>query len=180
MTFISRNANWCCVLSAAEWRRANRLIQYRVLSTQYWKRSAATLYLSAAALLFGCPPDPAEIKPESTATTVQVVKPTLQTIDCSVQQPGFVNAYEQTSLFSKVSGFIKSFNVDIGQDVQKGQVLAEIFVPELNEQHQQMVEQVKLDEEMVAQARQLVEVAESNVENAKAANERGSSERGKI
>jgi len=126
------------------------------------------LLVAALLLSSGCHHDVEDKKPQSTAPTVQVVTPTLQTIDCNVQQPGFVNAYEQTSLFSKVSGFIKSFNVDIGQEVQTGQVLAEIFVPELNDQHQQMVEQVKLDEQMVAQAQQLVEVAQSNVENAKA------------
>ena len=35
---------------------------------------------------------------------VRIVEPELRTIDYSVDQPGFVDAYEQTSIFSKVSG----------------------------------------------------------------------------
>ena len=38
----------------------------------------------------------------------------------TVDQPGFVDAYEQTAIFSKVSGFIKKFYVDIGQRGEEG------------------------------------------------------------
>ena len=73
---------------------------------------------------------------------MRVVRPTVRTIDYSVEQPGFVEAYERTSIFSKVSGFIKHFYVDIGQEVKKGELLAEIFVPELDEEYQQKAAQV--------------------------------------
>ena len=94
---------------------------------------------------------------------VRIVKPELRTIDYAVDQPGFVDAFEQTSIFSKVSGFIKHFDVDIGQEVKKGDLLAEIFVPELDEDHQRKTAQVELDKSQVDQAQQLVVVAESNV-----------------
>jgi RND family efflux transporter MFP subunit len=77
-----------------------------------------------------------------------------------------VEAFEQTSIFSKVSGFIKHFDVDIGQEVKKGDLLAEIFVPELDEEHQRKVAQVELDRSQVQQAQQLVVVAKSNVQTA--------------
>src|SRR5579871_2252191 len=83
--------------------------------------------------------------------SVHVAKPVKRTIDLEVGQPGFVNAFEQTSLFSKVSGFIEAYHVDIGDEVHQGQPLAEILVPELNAQHDQMVEQVKLDKKLVEQ-----------------------------
>ena len=56
-----------------------------------------------------------------------------------------MDAYEQTAIYSKVSGFIKHFYVDIGQQVKKDDLLAEIFVPELDEDHQQKMAQVELD-----------------------------------
>jgi len=118
--------------------------------------------------LGGCHHETTEKKSAAGPPAVQVVSPALRTIHCEVQQPGFVNAYEQTSIFSKVSGFIKAFHVDIGDEVYKGKVLAEIFVPELDEKHQQMEEQVKLDQQMVAQAKQLVVVAERSVQNTEA------------
>ena len=55
--------------------------------------------------------------------------------------------------------------MDIGDEVKKGDLLAEIFVPELDEEHQQKVAG-RLGRQMVAQARQLVAVAQSNVQNA--------------
>jgi RND family efflux transporter MFP subunit len=99
---------------------------------------------------------------------VHTVYPELRNISYAVDQPGFVDAFEQTSIFSKVSGFIEHYYADIGQKVKKGELLAKIFVPELDEEHQQKAAQVGLDQQLVAQARQLVAVAESNVQMAAA------------
>ena len=80
---------------------------------------------------------------ESGPATVHVVKPALRNMTSPLVQPGFVEAYEETAIFSKVSGFIKEFSVDIGDEVKKDQVLCEIFVPELEQQHEQKVAQVE-------------------------------------
>jgi HlyD family secretion protein len=120
-----------------------------------------------AALTSGCGENKAQIKrAASSEPIVRIVKPQRRNIDYSVEQPGFVQAFEQTSIFSKVSGFIQRFYVDIGSDVKKGDLLAEIFVPELVEEHQRTVAQVGLDKSLVDQAQQLVAVAESNVQTA--------------
>ena len=81
----------------------------------------------------------------------------------TVAQPVFAEAYEQTAIFSKVSGFIKKFDVDIGDRVKEGQVLCEIDVPELRQEHQKKVAQVKLDASLVDQAEQLVKLAETKI-----------------
>ena len=83
-------------------------------------------------------------------------------------QPGFVEAYEQTAIFAKVSGFLQHFYVDIGDQVKKGQLLCELFVPELQEEHQQKLAQVELDKRGIEQAERLVDVAASNVQTATA------------
>ena len=92
--------------------------------------------------------------------------PQRRTIDYTIDQPGFVDAFEQTSIFSKVSGFIEHFYVDIGQEVKKGELLAEISVPELDEDHQLKMAQVDFDKSLLKQAQQLVVVAKSNVQMA--------------
>ncbi len=92
---------------------------------------------------------------------MRVAKPELRTIDVAIEQPGYVNAFNQTALFAKVSGFIDDYYFDIGDEVKKDQLLAKIFVPEMKEQRDQMVKQVELD-------KQLVVVAEKNVQNAEA------------
>ncbi|MGA2035200.1 MAG: efflux RND transporter periplasmic adaptor subunit [Thermoguttaceae bacterium] len=102
----------------------------------------------------------------SSVPEVHVVKPELRDLNCAVDQPGFVDAYEQTAIYSKVSGFIKKFYVDIGRQVNKGDLLVEVFVPELDEDHQRKAAQVELDRKMVQQATQLVVVAESKLQTA--------------
>jgi HlyD family secretion protein len=118
-------------------------------------------------LTVGCSRQPPE-KPSSVSSIpeVHVVKPELRDVTCTVDQPGFVDAYEQTAIYSKVSGFIQHFCVDIGQHVKKGELLVEVFVPELNEDHQQKEAQVELDQKMVQQAEQLVVVAQSKLQTA--------------
>ena len=80
--------------------------------------------LVLAALMTGCRDggnEQAEAKRSGNGgTVVRIVKPELRTIDYAIDQPGVVDAFEQTSIFSKVSGFIKHFDVDIGQEVKEG------------------------------------------------------------
>ena len=109
-------------------------------------------------------------------------KPELRDLTCTVPQPGFIDAYEQTAIYSKVSGFIKKLDVDIdiGHQVKKGDLLCEIFVPELEEEHQLKLAQVELDKRGVEQAEKLVKVAESNIQTTMAQLAEARSRRGKV
>ena len=119
---------------------------------------------SLAALLGGCGPEATTPKPAASgAPTVHVVRPTRRNIDYAVDQPGFVYAFEQTAIYSKVTGFIKHWDVDIGHEVKKGELLAEIDVPELDEEHQRMVAQVKLEKSNVDLARAQLKEAQADV-----------------
>lgn len=65
------------------------------------------------------------------AVRVAVVSPEKATIKRVVDQPAEVEAYETTPIHAKVAGYVKSVAVDIGDRVKAGQVLAELFMPEL-------------------------------------------------
>ena len=67
----------------------------------------------------------------STRIRVQTVHPTEGGIARTTSQPGAALAYESADLYSKVSGFLETQNVDIGSQVKRGDLLAVIFVPEL-------------------------------------------------
>ena len=67
----------------------------------------------------------------------------------AVCQPAFINAYEQTSIYPKVAGYIKRWNVDIGDRISKDQVMTELFVPELDAEYQQKIAEVAQDEVLV-------------------------------
>jgi multidrug efflux pump subunit AcrA (membrane-fusion protein) len=115
-------------------------------------------------LLCGCShPKPPPASPISLDPTVKVVHADYRTVKRAVEQPGVIAAYERTALYAKVSGFVRKWNVDIGDRVTKGQTLAELAAPDLVEQHRQMQAQVVLDRAMVEQSQKQHLVAQRNV-----------------
>lgn len=75
-------------------------------------------------------------------------------------QPGSIHAFEAVDLYAKVSGFLGTQNVDIGDSIVLGQVLAVIDVPE-------MVEYVKEEAAAVARAKAKAELAAAGVATAR-------------
>lgn len=65
------------------------------------------------------------------ALHVDVVLPKPTGLGRRVTQPGLVHAFDKASLYAKVSGYLIRQRVDIGDIVKKGDVLAEVDVPEL-------------------------------------------------
>ncbi len=99
----------------------------------------------------------------SKAPTVRLIQPEIRKIVRIVGQPSFIESYERTSIYPKLTGYIEKWNVDIGDKVKKGDVLATLFVPELREDFITKKATVKLDEERVELARTLVEVADADL-----------------
>ena len=62
---------------------------------------------------------------------VPTLSPTRGSVARSTTQPATLHAYFEARLFTKVSGYLEKLNVDIGDSVSKGDVLAEVAVPEL-------------------------------------------------
>jgi multidrug efflux pump subunit AcrA (membrane-fusion protein) len=99
---------------------------------------------------------------------VRLVQPEKRTIVRTVGQPSFVEAFERTSIYPKLTAYIESWKVDIGDKVTKGQTLAKLFVPELVEDSLTKRATVKLDEERIELAKKLVEVADADTRAAEA------------
>src|SRR5437879_2207056 len=51
--------------------------------------------------------------------------------------PGTIQAYYRAAIYARVSGYIQSWQADIGAHVKEGQVLATIDSPELDQQFAQ-------------------------------------------
>ncbi len=121
------------------------------------------LLLLLCCLTIGCGKVMAEKRSEITlAPTVHVAKPELRTIRRSIAQPGVIEPYEQTAIYSKVAGFVEKWHVDIGTKVRKDELLVEVLVPELADEHRQKEALVEQEAALVNQADKLVQVAESN------------------
>jgi len=112
----------------------------------------------------GCKKNLEHAPPSPTIPEVSLVKPEIRDILRTVGQPAFVEAYEQTNIFPKITGYIEKWNVDIGDKVKKDQVLATLFVPELLEEHSYKKAMVELDIVLVEQTKRLVDSADGTLQ----------------
>lgn len=71
--------------------------------------------------------------PDSDAVEVRVetIRPAKGGLVRRTSQPGSAHSFESADIYSKVSGYLQVQHVDIGSRVKRGDVLAEIDVPEL-------------------------------------------------
>jgi HlyD family secretion protein len=99
---------------------------------------------------------------------VRLIQPPVRTIVRVVGQPSFIQSYERTSIYPKLTAYIEKWIVDIGDKVKKGDVLATLFVPELVESFGTKKATVVLEKERIELARKVVDVAEADVKAAKA------------
>jgi len=78
----------------------------------------------------------------------------------TIELPGQVEAAEQTSLYPRLAGYVQKVHVDIGDRVKKGQVLAELSVPEIEADLKHKVALVAQAEAEVEHARRALQAAE--------------------
>jgi len=69
--------------------------------------------------------------PQAPGTPVQTIHPKRGVIVRRITLPGNVMAYQEATLYAKVSGYLKTINVDKGDAVKEGDLLAEIEAPEM-------------------------------------------------
>ena len=66
--------------------------------------------------------------------TVNVVYPKAGAPTDEIVLPGNTQAFTDAPIFARTNGYVKSWHVDIGTRVKKGQLLAEIETPEVDQQ----------------------------------------------
>ena len=113
---------------------------------------AAERYLAAS------PSKPTKI---DTRPGVEVDHPRRATVVKRLETNATLEAFEDTDLFAKVSGYLSDVRVDIGDHVKAGQVLAVISVPE-------MEDQLAEDKAQLDSKQRALETAQGQVEHNKA------------
>ena len=78
--------------------------------------------------------------------TVAVIHPKIIAGAEEVVLPGNMQAFTDTPIWARAGGYLKSWHADIGTHVHKGQLLAEIEAPEVDQQLQAAREQLATDE----------------------------------
>ncbi|HET8967613.1 MAG TPA: efflux RND transporter periplasmic adaptor subunit [Candidatus Acidoferrum sp.] len=82
----------------------------------------------------------AELKQTTAAAAiakVNVVYPKMDAPSDEIVLPGNTQAFTDAPIFARTNGYVKSWHADIGTRVKKGQLLAEIETPEVDQQLQQ-------------------------------------------
>jgi RND family efflux transporter MFP subunit len=74
--------------------------------------------------------------------TVAVVRPQVSPGEDEVLLPGNMQAFIDTPIWARASGYLTAWYVDIGARVKQGQLLAQIEAPEVDQQLQQAREQL--------------------------------------
>lgn len=135
----------------------------------------ATVACSALAISSGCSrPSAAESANHAKSSTngavdrVRTAQPQRKTLTLHTSQPGRVEAFEETPLFPKVTGYVEELLVDIGDLVKKGQVLIKLWIPEFQDAREQKEALVAQSEAEIKQAEAAVQAAKAAVLTAKA------------
>lgn len=79
----------------------------------------------------------AEQTKEDSVLAVSVVHPKMGGLEEEVVLPGNTQAFTDSPIYARTSGYLKKWYVDIGTRVKAGELLAEIEAPELDHQLQQ-------------------------------------------
>lgn len=71
---------------------------------------------------------------KQSTVTVTVISPTSNSDAAALSLPGRIEANAKAPLYSRISGYLRTWKADIGTSVKAGQVLAEIDTPDLDQQ----------------------------------------------
>src|SRR5207253_11205006 len=66
--------------------------------------------------------------------TVNVIHPQRGKSSSDLTLPGMIQAFSQSPIYARVDGYVRAWHADIGIYVTKGQLLAEIDAPEVDQQ----------------------------------------------
>ena len=116
-------------MSCASTRRS----AHRLSAGRAMKRPLVALFVAALTLVSACDPGRRQgtPAPQDAPVQVRVTHLSVGPITRSVILPAQVIAFQQATLFAKVSGYLKTITVDKGDRVAAGAVLARIEIPEL-------------------------------------------------
>ena len=111
----------------------------------------------------------AQAKSEEGKTAgISVIHAEKRDIRMTVVQPGTIQAYEVAPMFSRIAGYVEKYNYNIGDRVRPGDVLLEMWIPDIVEQLAQKSAAAKRAEVQIRVTQSALRAAEARVETARA------------
>jgi RND family efflux transporter MFP subunit len=100
---------------------------------------------------------------------IDIVRVVEQPLDVQLSLPGELTAFQTVAIFPRVTGFVKSINVDRGSAVRSGEVLVILEAPELVAQRLEAQSKLQALEAQLAVARAKADADQSTFERLKTA-----------
>ncbi len=108
-------------------------------------------------------PSPSTSTEVDSRQRVEVVLPRRVTVAQRLQTNATLEAFEETDLFAKISGYLSDVRVDIGDHVKAGQVLAAIDTPEMEQELAEDKAQLESKQSSLETARRQLDHFKANV-----------------
>lgn len=126
------------------------------ISRNNWKPALA---IGLAAFMLACttPGNTVARADSKNARTVAVQRVTRQDLGRSVELAAEFRPYQEIDLHAKVAGYLKAIYVDVGDQVKKGQLIAELEAPEMAQEVAQAEATLKRTQVDVERARSELE-----------------------
>jgi RND family efflux transporter MFP subunit len=100
---------------------------------------------------------------QHTLPSVTIVPVKRALVDAELELPGNIEPVAQAALFARADGYVKRRLADIGDRVKRGQVLAQIESPELDQQIREAQATAKRSQSSVLQSEAALEQARANL-----------------
>jgi multidrug efflux pump subunit AcrA (membrane-fusion protein) len=105
---------------------------------------------------------------QNSTAGVSVIQPERRDIRMTVVQPGTIEAFETAPIYSRISGYVQKYRFNIGDRVKKGDILLDMWIPDLVEQLSQKSAAVNRTRVQIRVAESALRAAEAKLETAKA------------
>jgi RND family efflux transporter MFP subunit len=110
-------------------------------------------------VFIGCKGSQPDSGPPATVSVAPVMRGDLSS---TLTVAGEFQPYQEVELHAKVSGYVRRINVDIGDRVKNGQIIAKLEVPELNAQVAAAQAEIRHTNSEIARAQSGVALAEAD------------------
>jgi RND family efflux transporter MFP subunit len=121
------------------------------------------VYMVAEPYLAASPSARSQSTEADSRPRVEVVRPRRITVAQRLQTNATLEAFEETDLFAKISGYLSDVRVDIGDHVKAGQVLSVIYVPEMEKELAEAKAQVDSKQSSLESARRQLDHYKANI-----------------
>jgi RND family efflux transporter MFP subunit len=97
---------------------------------------------------------------------LKVIRPQRQSVRRTIEEPGQIEAYEHTPIYSKIPGYVSEVCVDMDARVKRDDVLARLWVPELSDEVREKEALVVAAQAGLEQSRTALKAAEAHCRTA--------------